>query len=78
LIYVKTYHSVIRHTDLSEKGNQMLTTPREEDLYDLFEEVWQLADMVAETPDRHFAPILLGLAYDILDWINAAELERDA
>jgi hypothetical protein len=35
-----------------------------------FEEVWQLAELVAATEDRHLVPHLLALAEDIAEWRN--------
>lgn len=48
----------------------------ERELEDLFDEVWEVAELAATSEDQHMVPWLLGLADTILNWFN--QQNRDA
>lgn len=46
------------------------------ELADLFDEIWQVAELVAVSEDQHLVPWLLELADTVLTWFN--QQNRDA
>ncbi len=51
----------------------MLKDPTEDELQEFFEEVWLLAERIAETDDSHWAPRLFELAEEIVEWRNEVQ-----
>ena len=55
----------------------MLKDPTEDELQEFFEDVWLLAERIAETDDSRWAPRLFELAEEIAMWRSELQ-ERPA
>lgn len=49
----------------------MPSAPTEQELQELFEEVWQLAEQAAGSEDSRLAAYLFEMAEEIAEWRNA-------